>query len=48
MDYEAVRAGLAQAIPNNNHLRLELAGVAEGRGSVRLPDDDELKNHAGT
>ena len=48
MDYESLRAGLAQAIPYNNHLKLELAGIGEGNGSVRLPDDDELKNHVGS
>ena len=48
MDYEPVRAGLAQAIPYNNHLKLELAAIGEGNGSVRLPDDDELKNHVGS
>ena len=48
MDYEPVRAGLAQAIPYNNHLKLELAGLGDGSGSVRLPDDDELRNHVGS
>ena len=48
MDYEAVRAGYAQAIPFNNHVGLEIAEVAEGRGVVRLPDGPELKNHVGS
>ena len=48
MDYESLRGGLAQAIPYNNHLKLELAGIGEGNGSVRLPDDDELKSHVGS
>ena len=48
MDYEPVRAGLGQAIPYNNHLKLELFGLGDGSGSVRLPDDDELRNHVGS
>ena len=48
MDYEAVRAGLAQAIPFNNHVGLEVVEVGDGRGVVRLPDSEELKNHVGS
>lgn len=48
MDYEAVRAGMEQAIPFNGHLGLEIVEVADGRGSVRLPDDERLRNHVGT
>lgn len=48
MDYESVRTGLAEAIPYNGHLGLELVEVAEGRGSVRLPDQEHLKNHVGS
>ena len=48
MDYEAVRAGLEQAIPFNGHLGLEVVDVAEGSGSVRLPDDERLRNHVGS
>lgn len=48
MDYEAVRAGLEQAIPFNKHLGLEVVDVADGRGSVRLPDDEALRNHVGS
>lgn len=45
MDYDAVRQGLEQAIPYNRHLGLEVTEVAEGRGVVRLPEEDHLKNH---
>ena len=45
MDYEALRAGLQQAIPYNMHLGLEVVEVADGRGVVRLPDDQSLRNH---
>jgi acyl-coenzyme A thioesterase PaaI-like protein len=48
MDYEAVRAGLEQAIPFNGHVGLEVVDVAEGSGSVRLPDDERLRNHVGS
>lgn len=48
MDYEAVRAGLAQAIPFNNHVGLEVVEVGDGTAVVRLPDADHLKNHVGS
>lgn len=48
MDYEVVRAGMEQAIPFNRHLGLEVVEVADGRGSVRLPDDEQLANHVGS
>jgi acyl-coenzyme A thioesterase PaaI-like protein len=48
MDYEAVRQGLEQAIPYNRHLGLEVAEVADGRGVVRLPEDERLRNHVGS
>ena len=48
MDYDAVRKGLEQAIPYNRHLGLEVTEVADGRGVVRLPEGDHLKNHVGS
>ncbi len=48
MDYKALSAGLQAAIPYNNHVGLEYVEVAEGRGVVRLPDADNLKNHVGS
>jgi acyl-coenzyme A thioesterase PaaI-like protein len=48
VDFEALRAGLAGAIPFNGHLGLELVEVAPGRGVVLLPDRPELHNHVGT
>ena len=48
MDYEAVRAGLEQAIPFNTHVGLEFVEVGDGLGVVRLPDADHLKNHVGS
>jgi uncharacterized protein (TIGR00369 family) len=48
IDFEAVRAGLEQAIPFNRYLGLEVVDVGEGSGSVRLPDDERLHNHVGS
>lgn len=48
MDYEAVRAGMAQAIPYNTHLGLEILEVADGSATVRLPDGEHLRNHVGS
>src|SRR3954466_11540228 len=48
MDFEAILAGLAGAIPFNGHLGLELVEVGPGRGVVKLPDRPELHNHVGT
>ena len=45
VDYAAVAAGLSQAIPFNVHLGLETITVAEDHGTVRLPDDESLRNH---
>ena len=48
LDFEAVRAGLSQAIPYNGHLGLELVEVGDGRGVVKLPDSPALQNHVGS
>jgi acyl-coenzyme A thioesterase PaaI-like protein len=48
IDYDVVRAGMEQAIPFNKHLGLEIVSVADGTGSVRLPDDPALLNHVGS
>ena len=48
MDYEAIRSGLAQAVPFNGHLGLEVLEVGDGFAKVRLPDEDRLKNHVGS
>jgi hypothetical protein len=48
MDFEPLRAGLEQAVPFNQHLGLEVEEVAIGRGVVRLPDDQALRNHTGS
>ena len=48
MDFDAVKAGLSQAIPFNGHVGLDLVEVGDGRGVVKLPDAPELKNHVGS
>jgi acyl-coenzyme A thioesterase PaaI-like protein len=48
MDAEMVRSGLQEAIPFNKYVGLEVLEVGEGRGVVRLPDDQKLHNHVGS
>ena len=48
MDYEAVAAGLNDAIPFNRHLGLVVEEVAPGHGVVTLPEGEELHNHVGS
>lgn len=48
VDYAAVAAGLGQAIPFNVHVGLKDTVVAEDHGSVKLPDDERLRNHVGS
>ncbi len=48
VDYDAVAAGLSQAIPFNVHLGLATTAVSPDSGSVRLPDDGRLQNHVGS
>jgi acyl-coenzyme A thioesterase PaaI-like protein len=48
IDYDAVAAGLNQAIPFNVHVGLQTITVAPDRGVVRLPDDERLHNHVGS
>jgi acyl-coenzyme A thioesterase PaaI-like protein len=48
MDFDAVAAGLNQAIPFNRHVGLVVEEVAPGRGVVTLPDGGHLHNHVGS
>jgi acyl-coenzyme A thioesterase PaaI-like protein len=48
LDYEALAAGLNQAIPFNRHVGLRVEEVGPGRGVVTLPDGDHLHNHVGS
>jgi acyl-coenzyme A thioesterase PaaI-like protein len=48
VDYEAVAAGLSQAIPFNVHLGLRTVEVGPDSGVVRLPEAEHLHNHVGS
>lgn len=48
MDYSALADGLAQAIPFNKHVGLEVTELASGAAVVRLPEDERLRNHVGS
>jgi acyl-coenzyme A thioesterase PaaI-like protein len=48
VDYEAVAAGLSQAIPFNVHLGLQTVKVGPDSGVVLLPDAGRLHNHVGS
>jgi acyl-coenzyme A thioesterase PaaI-like protein len=48
VDYEAVAAGLSQAIPFNVHLGLQTVEVGPDSGVVLLPDAGHLHNHVGS
>ncbi len=48
MDYDALRAGMAAAVPFNQHLGLEVTELGPGTATVRLPDEQRLQNHVGT
>jgi len=46
-DFDAIAAGLTQAVPFAAHLGLEITNVAEGEATVVLPERQELTNHVG-
>jgi acyl-coenzyme A thioesterase PaaI-like protein len=48
LDYDELRKGYEEIIPFNRFLKLEIAELAQGRGVVRLPAREELKNHVGS
>lgn len=47
-DFEAIAAGMTQAVPFAGHLDLEITSVAEGEATVVLPARQELTNHVGS
>ena len=47
-DFDAIAAGMTQAVPFAGHLGLEITRVGEGEAAVRLPDRTELTNHVGS
>ena len=48
IDYDAIAAGLTQAVPFAGFLGLEITEVGPGRATVQLPDRAELGNHVGS
>ena len=48
VDFDAVAAGLNQAIPFNRHIGLVVDEIGPGRGVVTLPDGEHLHNHVGS
>jgi acyl-coenzyme A thioesterase PaaI-like protein len=48
VDYDALKQGMAAAVPFNSHLGLEIVEMGPGTATVRLPDDERLRNHVGT
>ncbi len=46
--FEAIAAGMTQAVPFAGHLGLEVTEVAEGEAVVVLPERVELTNHVGS
>jgi uncharacterized protein (TIGR00369 family) len=47
-DFDAIAAGMTQAVPFAAHLGLEITSIAEGEAVVRLPERPELTNHVGS
>jgi uncharacterized protein (TIGR00369 family) len=47
-DFDAIAAGMTQAVPFAGHLGLEITSVGEGEATVRLPERAELTNHVGS
>jgi uncharacterized protein (TIGR00369 family) len=47
-DFDAIAAGMNQAVPFVGHLGLEVTSIAEGEAVVRLPERPELTNHVGS
>jgi uncharacterized protein (TIGR00369 family) len=47
-DFDAIAAGMTQAVPFAGHLGLEITSVAEGEALVVLPERQELTNHVGS
>ena len=48
MDFEALREGMAAAVPFNTHIGLEIREIGPGYAIVRLPADERLLNHVGS
>ena len=47
-DFDAIAAGMTQAVPFAGHLGLEIRSIGEDGAVVVLPDRPELGNHVGS
>lgn len=47
-DFDAIAAGMAQAVPFAGYLGLEITSMAEGEAVVVLPERTDLTNHVGS
>jgi uncharacterized protein (TIGR00369 family) len=47
-DFDAIAAGMTQAIPFAGFLGVRVTSMAEGEAVVLLPEREELKNHVGS
>lgn len=47
-DFEAIAAGMNQAVPFAGYLGLEITEIAAGEATVVLPERAELTNHVGS
>lgn len=47
-DFDAIAAGMSQAVPFAGHVGLEITRIAEGEATVVLPERQELTNHVGS
>lgn len=47
-DFDAIAAGMTQAVPFAGYLGLEITSIGEGEAVVSLPERPELANHVGS
>ena len=47
-DFDAIAAGMTQAVPFAGYLGLEITSIGEGEAVVFLPERQELTNHVGS
>jgi uncharacterized protein (TIGR00369 family) len=47
-DFDAIAAGMTQAVPFAGYLGVEITEMAEGEATVVLPERQELTNHVGS
>ena len=47
-DFDAIAAGLTQAVPFVGYLGVEITEMAEGEATAVLPERQELTNHVGS